>query len=321
MPRVCVVGSSTIDLTFRAPRLPRAGETLPGLSFRLGFGGRGANQAVMAARLGATVTLVTRVGRDLFGEETVRHYQQEGIDTTHVRFDAERPSGVASTVVDDDARTSTLVVAGANDALSPQDVQDAAGAIRAADVLLCQLEVPLATTLEALRLAKAAGVRTLLKPAPARPMPDELLRLADLCVVNEAELEQLTGLPAWQREDTEEAAGLLLQRGPGAVIVTRGERGVLAVGARAGEFFAAVPVAAVNPRGAGDVFSASLAVFLAEGRPLADAVCRAQAVAALSVTRTGGQTALPSRSEVAALLLTSQPVDSLRGCGVMPLAP
>src|SRR5262249_9190471 len=158
MSRVCVVGSSNIDLTFRAARLPRPGETLPGHGFQLGFGGKGANQAVMAARLGAEGRMVSRVGRDVFGEQTLAHYRAEGIDTPQVRADAAGRTGTASIVVDDEARNCILVVAGANGALSPDDVRAAAEAIRTADVLLCQLEVPVETTAEALRLARAAGV-------------------------------------------------------------------------------------------------------------------------------------------------------------------
>ena len=170
-PRVCVVGSSNIDLTFRTTCLPRPGETLAAHRFQLGFGGKGANQAVMAARLGARVAVVTRVGRDTFGPQTVENYRREGIDTTHLLFDDERPSGVASITVDDEARNCILVMPGANLGLSPDDVRAAADTVRAADVLLCQLEVPQETTLEAFRVAKAAGVRTILNPAPARRWP------------------------------------------------------------------------------------------------------------------------------------------------------
>src|SRR5262249_16868712 len=151
-PRICVVGSSNMDLTFRTQRLPGPGETLAGYSFQTGFGGKGSNQAVMAARLGARVTMIGKVGRDMFGEQMLRSLREQGIDTTHVGTDAERPSGVASIVVDDEARNCIIVVPGANLALSPRDIREAAVAIREADVLVCQLEVPLETVLEALRL-------------------------------------------------------------------------------------------------------------------------------------------------------------------------
>jgi ribokinase len=301
-PRICVVGSSNIDLTFRTTRLPRPGETLAGQSFQLGFGGKGANQAVLAARLGARVAVVTRVGRDVFGEQTVNNYRQQGIATDHVLRDAVRPTGVASIVVDDEARNSILVVPGANLGLSPQDVQQAAAAIEAADVLLCQLEVPQDTTLAAFRLAKAAGVRTLLNPAPAAPLTEELLRLTDVCVPNETEIETLTGLPAETLQQAETAARVLAQRGPAVVVVTLGDRGALVVEGAAAEHVPAVPVRAVDPTAAGDAFIGALAVFLTTGLPLPAAVGRANAVAALTVTRPGAQAAFPTGAEIQAFL-------------------
>src|SRR5690348_14413406 len=164
-PHVCVVGSTNIDLTFRAARLPKPGETLAGHGFQLGHGGKGSNQAVMAARLGARVSMVGKVGRDVFGEGALRNFREQGVDTTHVLTDPERPTGVASIVVDDAARNCILVVPGANLALTPQDVRAAAAAIRAARVMLCQLEVPMETVAEALTIAREAKVTTILNPA------------------------------------------------------------------------------------------------------------------------------------------------------------
>jgi ribokinase len=299
-PRICVVGSSNIDLTVRTSRLPRPGETLPGHTFQLGFGGKGANQAVMAARLGAEVAMITRVGRDVFGEQTIANYRGHGIDTTHVRIDPERSTGVASIVVDDQAQNCILIVPGANGGLTPQDVREAAPAFQTADALLCQLEVPLETTLEAFRVARAAGVRTLLNPAPARPLPDELLQWTDLCVPNETESEWLTGSPVATLEQAYAAAGAWMQRGARTVIITLGERGVLVVDHEGSEQIPAFPVKAVDTTGAGDAFIGALAVFLAEGASLRTAARRANAVAALSVTRPGAQGSFPTRSEVEA---------------------
>jgi ribokinase len=301
-PRICVIGSSNMDLTFRTPRLPGPGETLAGHSFQTGFGGKGSNQAVMAARLGARVTMIGKVGRDVFGEQMLGNFRAQGIDTTYVGSDADRPSGVASIIVDDEARNCILVIPGANLALSPQDVCEAAAAIREADVLLCQLEVPLVTVLEALRLARDAGVRTILNPAPAAPLPDEVLQLADLCVPNETEIELLTGRPARTPQEAATAADFLLGRGPQTVLVTLGERGVLLRDGQTTEQVPAVPVKAVDSSGAGDAFIGSLAVFLAEGLPLSEAAQRANAVAALSVTRAGTQASFPSRTEAEAFL-------------------
>jgi ribokinase len=297
-PRICVVGSSNIDLIFRTARLPRPGETLAGHAFRLDFGGKGANQAVMAARLGARVAVVSRVGCDVFGEQTLANYRREGIDTEHVSVDESRPTGVASIAVDDEARNCILVVPGANLGLTPAHVRQAATAIEGAGALLCQLEIPQETVLEAFRLARAAGVRTVLNPAPAAPLPDELLRLTDVGVPNEPELEALTGQPAASLEQIEAAARVLASRGPKALVVTLGERGALVVEGGEVEHVPAVPVRAVDPTGAGDAFIGALGVALASGLPLRAAARRANAVAALSVTRLGAQASFPSRVEV-----------------------
>ena len=209
---ICVVGSTNIDLITKAPRLPVMGETMIGHSFHLGYGGKGANQAVMAAKLGAEVKMVTKVGRDVFGDWALKNYREQGIDATHVLFDAELSSGVAPIFVSDSAQNFIVIVPGANMALSPADVQAAADTIRSADLLVCQLEIPVATTLEAFRVAKAGGVRTILNPAPAAALPDELLQLADICAPNETETELLTGLPVGTAAEAERAARALLDR-------------------------------------------------------------------------------------------------------------
>jgi ribokinase len=294
--RICVVGSSNMDLTFRTSRLPRAGETVSGGGFHLGFGGKGANQAVMAARLWARVTMIAKIGGDNFGEQMTRNFQEQNIDTEHLLVDGSRPSGVAGIVVDDNAQNCIIVVPGANDALSPADVHAAAASIQSADVLLCQLEVPLETTLEAFRLARAAGVRTVLNPAPARSLPEELLHLTDLCVPNETEIEAITGQVVTNLKQARTAARTL--RVPN-LIVTLGDQGALLVAGDVEEHVPAVPVEAVDTSGAGDAFIGSLAVFWARGHSLLEAVRKANAVAALSVTRHGTQAAFPTRAELA----------------------
>jgi ribokinase len=299
-PRVCVVGSTNIDLTFRTDRLPRPGETLTGHSFQLGFGGKGANQAVMAARLGAAVTMVGRVGNDPFAQEALGNLRSQGIEVHHVRRDAERPTGVAAIIVDEQARNCILLVAGANLGLSPDDVRQAADAIRSADVVLGQLEVPPEATAEAFRLARSAGVRTVLNPAPAVALPAELLALADLCVPNETEAELLTGRPVTTLAEAEAAARTLRERGPRAVLLTLAERGVMLMGDGPVEVIPGREVTAVDSSGAGDAFIGSLAVFLAEGMTLPEAARRANAAAALSVTRSGTQASFPTRAEVEA---------------------
>ena len=296
-PKICVVGSSMIDLISKVPRLPKLGETLVGRSFHFGYGGKGANQAVMAAKLGAQVTMVNKVGRDVFGEGTLKNFQEQGIDTTHVMFD-ERFSGVAPIFVDDNAQNFIVIVPGANLGLSPADVQGARQVILDSDILICQLEIPMETTLEAFRVAKSGNVRTILNPAPAAPIPDELLQLADIFAPNETETELLTDLPVGTLAEAEAAARKLLSRGTKTVILTLGERGALLVDEDTVENIRAVKVNAVDPTGAGDAFVGSLAVYLGEGLVLRDAIRRANAVAALSVTRIGTQVSFPKRAEV-----------------------
>jgi ribokinase len=300
-PRVCVVGSVNVDLTFRVPRFPRPGETLAGHAFHLGFGGKGANQAVAAARLGAAVAMVGRVGRDPFGEQAAANLRALGVSTAHVQADPERPTGLASILVDDAGDNCIVLTPGANLGLSPEDVRAAADTIRSADVVLCQLEVPVAATLETFRLARAAGVRTVLNPAPAAAIPEELLRLADLCVPNETELELLSGRALPAPGEVEAAGRALRDRGPAAVVVTLGSAGALVVGETL-ERLAAPRVRAVDPTGAGDAFIGSLAVSLSLGLALSEAVRRANAAAAISVTRVGTQSAAPTPTEVEALL-------------------
>lgn len=301
-PHICVVGSSNIDLISMVPRLPKLGETLVGRSFHLGYGGKGANQAVMAAKLGARVSMVTKVGRDVFGEGTLNNYREQGIDATFVLFDEHRFSGVAPIFTDDHAQNFIVIVPGANLGLSPEDAQAAREVILAAQWLVCQLEVPVGTTLEAFQIAKSGNVKTILNPAPAAPLPDELLQLTDICAPNETETELLTGLSVQTLEEAETAARALMARGPKMVILTLGERGALLVDANTVEHVPAVKVAAVDPTGAGDAFVGSLAVFLAEGASVHDAVLRANAVAALSVMKIGTQVSFPTRADADAFL-------------------
>ena len=302
-PKICVVGSSMIDLIARVPRLPKLGETLIGSSFHLGYGGKGANQAVMAAKLGARVTMVNKVGRDVFGEGTLKNYREHGIDTTHVLVDESRFSGVAPIFVDDNAQNFIVIVPGANSGLSRADVQAAQQVILDADILICQLEIPVETTLEAFRIAKSGNVRTILNPAPAAPIPDELLQLSDICAPNETEMELLTGQPVGTVAEAEAAARKLVSRGTRTVILTLGARGAILVDQDTVENLPAVQVDAVDPTGAGDAFIGSLAVYWGEGLALRDAIRRANAVAALSVTRIGTQVSFPKRAEADGFLM------------------
>jgi ribokinase len=272
---VCVVGSANIDLTFRTVRWPAANETVAARSLQVGCGGKGANQAVMAALLGASVRLIARVGSDAFGKHLLDNLRASGVDTQFVGADPTRPTGMASILVDDEARNCIVVADGANGGLTPDDVRKADDCLRAAKVVLCQLETPLDTTLEAFRIARAAGVRTILNPAPARPLPDDLLKLTDLCVPNETEAALLTGAATATLEGASEAARCLRRLGPGAVIITLGSRGCVIAEGNSTRHVAAMPVSAVDPTGAGDAFLGALAAALAEGVCLQEAVPRA----------------------------------------------
>lgn len=297
---VCVVGSTMVDLVTRVPRLPTAGETLAGSSFSQGFGGKGGNQAITAARLGASVVLVGRIGADRFGDAALANYLDAGVDARFVTRDAALPTGVAPIFVDDAGQNCIAIVPGANAALTKSDVGAAAAAIAGSDVVVCQLEIPHAAVIEAFRIARGAGVTTIFNPAPAAPVDEELWRLTSVAVPNETEAELLTGIATADDASAEAAARVLLARGAGAVIVTLGRRGSLLVTAEGCERIAPVTVAAVDTTGAGDAFVGTLAACLAAGMALDDAARRANLVAACSVTRPGTQTSFPDRATAVA---------------------
>lgn len=296
--RICVVGSANVDMTFRTPRLPKAGETLASHSMHIGMGGKGANQAVVAARLGAQVAFVACVGNDSFGKNATQQYQQEGIDTTDVRQDSNQPTGTAVIFVDDHAENCIVIAPGANAALTVDDVKRAANAIRQADAVLCQLETPIEATLEAFRIARAAGKLTILTPAPFCELPDELLSLCDVCVPNKFEIEFMVGRTVDHLGDARAAANALMARGVTSVALTMGGDGAFIADSSETNHIPIVKVDAVDTTGAGDAFTAALAVSLASGLPFQAAARRASLVAAITVTRVGTQSAFPSRAEV-----------------------
>lgn len=300
MVKIAVVGSSNTDMVVRVPHIPAPGETVLGGEFVMAPGGKGANQAVAAARLGAKVTLVARVGPDVFGERALAGFHQEGIITRYVTVDREAASGVALIFVDAAGENRIAVAPGANACLSPDDVQQAREAIEKADVLLLQLEVPTETVLAAAAVAHQAGVRVILNPAPAPPnlLPAELLARVDILTPNESEAGLLTGTQV----SAEVAARRLAGQGVGAVIVTLGARGALIVTLDAQRLVPGFSVNAVDTTAAGDAFNGGLAVALAEGRPLAAAVRFANACGALATTRLGAQPSLPTVDEVEAFL-------------------
>lgn len=293
--RVTVAGSLNMDLVVRAPRIPRPGETIIGSDFRNVPGGKGANQAVAAARLGADVSMVGRVGRDTFADPLLENLAADGIDHTYVTRDREAATGVALIVVDEAGENSIVVASGANARFSPSDVEAAEATLASADVVLLQLESPLETVRRAAELGRANGATVLLNPAPARELPDELLALVDVLIPNETEAALLTDRPVDGEEDARAAAGDLLESGVDVVILTLGERGALL--AREGDvtLIPSFEVDAVDTTAAGDAFVGSFAVALAEGRSLTDAVRRGNAAGALAATRMGAQPSLPTR--------------------------
>ncbi len=303
-PGICVVGACNIDLISYVPRLPRKGETLHGTRFRMGFGGKGANQAVMAAKLGGEVAMVGKVGKDVFGENTLENFRSWGVDTTHLHSTDQAFSGVAPIAVDPRGENSIIIVTGANDLLADSEIEAARSTIAASRLLVCQLEIPLEITLHALRLAREAGTTTILNPAPARAeLPEELYRLSDVFCPNESETELLTGLPAGTLREAESAAGALLRRGARTVVLTLGEQGALLVDGHGARHFPTRKVKALDTTGAGDAFVGALAHFLAREKPLPEAVERANQIAALSVQAFGTQTSFPEAKDLPGPLL------------------
>jgi len=275
------------------------GETLHGQRFHTGFGGKGANQAVMAAKLGGQVIMVGKVGRDLFGEHTLKNFESYGIDVRHVHSTDQASTGVAPIAVDPEGRNAIIIVTGANDLLTEEELESARPAIASASVLVCQLEISLDINLSALRIAREEGVKTILNPAPARSeIPEDFYRLSDIICPNESETELLTGMPVRTLEDAETAAHDLIARGATGVILTLGERGSLAATDGFSGHVPAVTVEAVDTTGAGDAFVGSLAFFLANGMSMADAMRRATGIAAISVQAPGAQGSFPRAEDL-----------------------
>jgi ribokinase len=303
-PRICVIGAANLDLISYVPRLPRLGETLHGSRFHMGFGGKGANQAVMAAKLGARVSMITKLGRDIFGENTLKNFQSWRIETRHVLFTDQAFSGVAPIAVDPDGHNAIIIVTGANDLLTEAEVEAARPDIAAAQVLVCQLEIPLKITLAAMRRARQHKVPTILNPAPARQELDpELYRLSDIFCPNESEAELLTGVRVHSVEEAARAARVLLERGAGKVILTLGENGSLLVAEEQVLHVPAVPVKALDSTGAGDAYVGSLAYFIAAGQPLPEAMRRANQIASISVQSSGTQSSFPRAADLPPELL------------------
>lgn len=297
---VVVIGSLNMDLVTRAPRLPKGGETLIGHSFATVSGGKGANQAVAAARLGARVAMVGCVGNDDYGVQLREALLAEQIDCQAVST-VEDSSGVALIVVDDNSQNAIVIVAGANGAMTPAVIDRFDAVLQAADVIICQLEIPDATVGHALKRARALGKTVILNPAPAsRPLPADWFAAIDYLIPNESEASALSGLPVDSLQSAESAANQLIAMGAGKVIITLGAQGSLFANGKGFEHFPAPKVQAVDTTAAGDTFVGGFAAALASGKSEAEAIRYGQVAAALSVTRAGAQPSIPTMSDVQA---------------------
>lgn len=300
---IVVVGSSNTDLIVQLPHIPAPGETVLGGRYTQAAGGKGANQAVAAARAGGQVTFISCVGSDTMGQQALAGYEAEGIDIRHIRCDAQ-PTGVAVIFVGDDGENSIGVASGANLSLSADDVQRASAAIRSAEVLLVQLEVPLPAVTAAVAIAFEAGVKVILDPAPAPadPLPTDLLRMVTLLTPDEGEATRLTGEHVDGKTGASEAANVLRSRGVANVLVSLGSAGALLVTAEGEQFIEAFKVKAVDTTAAGDTRNGAMAAALAEGASLVNAIRFGSAAAAIAVSQLGAQPSIPRRPAIDAML-------------------
>jgi ribokinase len=297
-PKIVVVGSSNTDMIVKLSHLPRPGETVINGSFAMAAGGKGANQAVAAARAGGDVTLLTKVGNDLFGSHALEAFRSDGINVEHVGIDASRPSGVALIFVDEQGENSIGGASGANGEFHPSDLSQALDIITSADILLVQLEIPIATVEAAIRCAAQAGVQVILNPAPARKLDTDVLQYVSVLTPNQAEAEMLSDTTIVGDESLETATKVLLSKGVGAVAITLGARGALLADHEMFEIIPSFSVQSVDTTAAGDVFNGALAVSIGEGSDLREAVRFANAAAALSVQKLGAQPSAPRRTEI-----------------------
>lgn len=301
-PKIAVVGSINMDLVLSCSRLPKPGETLAAEGCREVSGGKGANQAVAAARMGSEVSLIGRVGNDVFGPQLLQQLQESGVGVDRVAKSLDCSSGLAIVMVEKSGQNSIVIVPGANGKLSPQDIREAASLIQSVDMLVMQLEVPIATVEEALLIAKNANVKTLLNPAPAHQVLPESLYQVDILCPNQTEAEMLTGIVVDSWDSAQSAASVLLARGAKSVVMTLGKDGACLAETRNGEncftHISSPSVDAVDTTAAGDAFIGALATYVSEFQELSVA-CRYACVAgALTATKFGAQTSLPWRAEV-----------------------
>lgn len=297
MKKIIVVGSSNVDLTARVKRLPRPGETIGGATLLRANGGKGANQAVAAARMGANVLFLTCLGSDASGEMLSTQFAADGIDTSCIKLSA-TPTGTALIFVDDNAENCIAVAPGSNNDLLPSDIDAARKCIEGAGYLLVQLEIPMPTVVRSVELADSLGIKTILNPAPMCPVPEELFGHIWLITPNQTEAEQLTGIHVDSEENARKAADALFAKGVKNVIITLGCKGSLVCTPKESKLVPARKVQAVDTTGAGDVYNGALAAALSEGKSLVEAAGLATLASSVAVTRMGAQTSAPYRSEI-----------------------
>jgi ribokinase len=296
-PRIAVIGSANVDLVTFTDNFPKPGETIFGKKFDMGFGGKGANQAVAARLCGAHVDMVARVGDDLFGPATVKNLESYGIDVTHVRVVKGVSSGVAPIFVDSEGQNRILVVKGANESLLPADVDLALPILKKSDCIILQFEIPLETVYHTIDFAKSNGIRCVLNPAPADSIDIKVLRHVDYFIPNESEAETISGMPLKTVADAERCAGYFLEQGLRNVIITLGSKGAFYATSGAMQLIPGYPVETMDSTGAGDAFIGSFAAFLSEGAAPSKAVQRACLYAALSTLKIGTQKSFLERDE------------------------
>ena len=297
-PYILVVGSSNTDMVIKADHLPMPGETILGGTFFMNPGGKGANQAVAAARLNGAVTFICKTGNDIFGRQSLQLFEEEGINTSFILSDPKHPSGVALITVDKNAENCIVVASGANACLLPPNLVNAEALIVGATIVLMQLEIPIETVAYVAGIAAAAGVTVVLNPAPAREIPAELMRHISVLTPNKTEAEMLSGITIIDMESAAVAARAIRNKGVDTVIITLGSEGALVVTDNLVEMIHAPKVQAVDTTAAGDVFNGALAVALSENKPILDAVAFACKAASISVTRMGAQASAPYFKEV-----------------------
>jgi len=298
MSRIIVIGSSNTDMVVKSKKIPSPGETILGGDFLMNAGGKGANQAVAAARLGGIVTFVTKTGNDLFGDQAKHLFDLEGIDTRFIIKDLKNPSGIALIMVDENGENCIVVAPGSNASLSAYDISDEVYINDPSDVYLMQLEIPVSTVEFVAQKVSENGNKVILNPAPARQISEDLFRSLYLITPNEVEAELLTGIKVTDPISAEKAAEKLLMKGVKNVIITLGAAGAFLLSGKTRKIIPVVPVKAIDSTAAGDVFNGALAVAISEGRELEEAIIFANRAASISVTRMGAQASAPYRKEI-----------------------